>query len=114
MRRLLRFIIKIVLVIAVVVIAIGSYIGNVAYTEFREAPWDSLLGIENHAKDVSVIDHWEEERGWEKVWVTDPDGHACVARILKTASLQTRPLFYCTVSTRIVLCACLTSASIAI
>lgn len=74
MRRLLRFIIKIVLVIAVVVIAIGSYIGNVAYTEFREAPWDSLLGIENHAKDVSVIDHWEEERGWEKVWVTDPDG----------------------------------------
>lgn len=74
LRRFIRSIITFCVIIAIVVIGVGAYIGNIAYTEFREAPWDSLLGIENHTKDVSVIEQWEAERGWEKVWVTAPDG----------------------------------------
>lgn len=74
LRRFIRSLITLCVIVAIVIIGVGAYVGNIAYTEFREAPWDSLLGIENHTKDVSVIEQWEAERGWEKVWVTAPDG----------------------------------------
>lgn len=73
-RSLIHKLIGICCVFAVLFIGLGVYVGNLAYTEFREAPWDSLLGIENHTKDVGVIQQWEDERHWEKVWVTAPDG----------------------------------------
>lgn len=73
-RRFIRRLVVLVCIVAVVCLGIGGYIGNIAYTEFREAPWDSLLGIENHARDVGVIQQWEAERQWRPVWVTAPDG----------------------------------------
>lgn len=84
-RRLIHRLIGILCIVAVIVIGIGAYVGNVAYNEFREAPWDSLLGIENHARDVSVIEQWEDERQWEKVWVTAPDGTALRGTYIENA-----------------------------
>lgn len=60
--------------LAVILGGIGAYIGNMAYEEFYDAPWDQLLGIENHSRDVSTVRQWEKERGWEPVRVNGQDG----------------------------------------
>ena len=61
------------------------YIGNMAYEEFYDAPWDQILGIENHSRDVSTIRQWERERDWEPVRVNAPDG-----KILRGTYIENR------------------------
>lgn len=55
-------------------IGVGLYLGNLAYEEFRAAPWDQVLGIENHARDVGPARRAEQRYGWEAVTVTAEDG----------------------------------------
>lgn len=52
----------------------GAYVGNRTYEAFREAPWDQLLGIENHGNDTRLIDRLEREEQWRPVTVTAADG----------------------------------------
>ena len=33
----------------------GGFVGNMAYEELFHAPWDQILGIENHRRDLSQI-----------------------------------------------------------
>ena len=55
-------------------IAVGCYAGNVAYKELFYAPWDYILGIENHRKDLREIHSMEDRYGWQRVMVPSADG----------------------------------------
>ena len=74
MKRFLKRLFLFLFCLAVILGGIGFYIGNMAYEEFYDAPWDQLLGIENHSRDVSTVRQWEKERGWEPVRVNGQDG----------------------------------------
>lgn len=74
MKRFLKRLLLFLVCLAVILGGIGAYIGNMAYEEFYDAPWDQLLGIENHSRDVSTVRQWEKERGWEPVRVNGQDG----------------------------------------
>ena len=74
MKRFLKRLLLFLVCLAVILGGIGVYIGNMAYEEFYDAPWDQLLGIENHSRDVSTVRQWEKERGWEPVRVNGQDG----------------------------------------
>ena len=52
----------------------GLYAGNLAYEELFTAPWDRILGIENHRHDLSTIHHAENRYGWQQVTVPSKDG----------------------------------------
>ena len=41
---------RVVVLLLLLCTAVGAYIGNTAYHEFREAPWDEILGIKNNTK----------------------------------------------------------------
>lgn len=73
-KRFLKRLLLFLVCLAVILGGIGAYIGNMAYEEFYDAPWDQLLGIENHSRDVSTVRQWEKERGWEPVRVNGQDG----------------------------------------
>ena len=74
MKRFLKRLLLFLVCLAVILGGIGAYIGNMAYEEFYDAPWDQLLGIENHSRDVSTVRQWEKERGWEPVTINNwPD-----------------------------------------
>ena len=62
-KRFLKRLLLFLVCLAIVLGGIGAYIGNMAYEEFYDAPWDQLLGIENHSRDVSTVRQWEKERG---------------------------------------------------
>ena len=55
-------------------LGIGCYVGNMAYNELFYAPWDRILGIENHRTDVRRIHELEERNGWQRVVVPSQDG----------------------------------------
>lgn len=52
----------------------GAYIGNLAFERFFAASWDVLLGIENHSRDVQLINDEARENGWQNVTITAEDG----------------------------------------
>jgi fermentation-respiration switch protein FrsA (DUF1100 family) len=58
----------------VIVLAAGLYAGNMAYEELFTAPWDRILGIENHRKDLTAIHSMEDRYGWHRVTVPSKDG----------------------------------------
>lgn len=49
------------LVLILLVLGVGGYIGNTAFQEFRQLPWDHVLGIENHSHDVDSIKNLKKE-----------------------------------------------------
>ena len=55
MKRFFKRLFGFLICLAVIVTGVGMYIGNRAYEEFYDAPWDQILGIENHSRDVSTI-----------------------------------------------------------
>lgn len=73
-RGLLRFVGVLCGIVLVLGLLAGAYAGNLAYEEFRNAPWDQVLGIQNNAKRVNQIRVLEKERGWEAVRVNGTDG----------------------------------------
>lgn len=50
LQRFVTWIIRLCIVLLILIIVAGSYVGNVAYQEFRTAQWDHILGIENHTR----------------------------------------------------------------
>ena len=52
----------------------GGFAGNMAYEELFHAPWDQILGIENHRRDLSQIHAMENRYGWQSVTVPSEDG----------------------------------------
>ena len=73
-RSILKGIAGLAAVLIVLATAAGAYAGNLAYNEFREAPWDQILGIRNNSRHVAPIRVLEKERQWEAVRVNAPDG----------------------------------------
>ena len=66
---------RVVVLLLLLCTAVGAYIGNTAYHEFREAPWDEILGIKNNTKQqLTYIRTLEKERDWEPVRVNGQDG----------------------------------------
>lgn len=61
MRRLLKRLFIAGLVLILLVLGVGGYIGNTAFQEFRQLPWDHVLGIENHSHDVDSIKNLKKE-----------------------------------------------------
>ena len=58
----------------IIVLAAGFYAGDIAYKELFTAPWDRILGIENHRKDMAPIHGMENRYGWQRVTVPSKDG----------------------------------------
>ena len=85
MKRFFKRLFGFLICLAVIVTGVGMYIGNRAYEEFYDAPWDQILGIENHSRDVSTIRQWERDRDWEPVRVNAPDG-----KILRGTYIENR------------------------
>ncbi len=71
---MLRWLGKGCIFLLVLALAAGCFIGNMAFEEFRAAPWDKVLGIENHSHDVKQMRQLEKERDWEPVRVNALDG----------------------------------------
>lgn len=71
---MLRWLGKGCVFLLVLALAAGCIIGNMAFEEFRAAPWDTVLGIENHSHDVKHMRQLEKERDWEPVRVNGLDG----------------------------------------
>ncbi len=69
--KLIKWILYLVILIA---LAAGCYAGNVAYKELFYAPWDRILGIENHRTDLNRIHEMESRYGWQRVMVPSSDG----------------------------------------
>lgn len=74
LQRFVTWIIRLCIGLLILIIVAGSYVGNVAYQEFRTAQWDHILGIENHTRDVLVIHQWEAAQDWEAVHIMSTDG----------------------------------------
>lgn len=55
-------------------LAFGLYLGNLSYEELFNAPWDRILGIENHRLDLARMHGLEERYGWQRVIVPSKDG----------------------------------------
>ena len=73
MRRLLKRLFIAGLVLILLVLGVGGYIGNTAFQEFRQLPWDHVLGIENHSHDVDSIKKLEKKNDWQPVRVNGMD-----------------------------------------
>ena len=71
---MLRWLGKGCIFLLVLGVAAGCFIGNMAFEEFRTAPWDTVLGIENHSHDVKQMRQLEKDRDWEPVRVNGTDG----------------------------------------
>ena len=52
----------IILIIAAALV-LGFYAGNLAYEELFTAPWDRILGIQNHRSDLARMHGLEERYG---------------------------------------------------
>lgn len=63
----------IILIIAAA-LGLGFYAGNLAYEELFTAPWDRILGIQNHRSDLARMHGLEERYGWQRVMVPSKDG----------------------------------------
>lgn len=63
----------IILIIAAALV-LGFYAGNLAYEELFTAPWDRILGIQNHRSDLARMHGLEERYGWQRVMVPSKDG----------------------------------------
>lgn len=74
----MRFIFKTIKILAVLFllafIGAGFYAGNTAYEALLAEPWEKILGIANHTKELSRIHQREERNGWETVNITSADG----------------------------------------
>lgn len=64
------------LIIFVLIIGItgGIYIGDMAYEQFRSAPWDQILSIRNQSRDTRGIKRAEDRFDWPEVQVKSKDG----------------------------------------
>ena len=65
---------NLLLLLAVIAVVFGCYVGNVAYNEFMHAPWDQILGIENHKGRVATVRAREKNKNWEAVNISGRDG----------------------------------------
>lgn len=71
---MLRWLGRIFVVLLILGVVAGCFIGNIAFEEFRTAPWDTVLGIENHSRNSTQMRQLEKERDWEPVRVNGIDG----------------------------------------
>ena len=55
MRFLWNFIKYLVFLTLLLLLGLGVYAGNTAYTQLFSQPWDKLLAIENHRNDLDTI-----------------------------------------------------------
>ena len=69
----------------------GGFAGNMAYEELFHAPWDQILGIENHRRDLSQIHAMENRYGWQSVTVPSEDGTRLVHRKWKSKPPRRHP-----------------------
>lgn len=69
--KLIKWLIILVLFAA---LSLGFYAGNLSYEELFNAPWDRILGIENHRLDLGRIHGLEDRYGWQRVMVPSKDG----------------------------------------
>lgn len=69
--KLFKWLIILVLFAA---LSLGFYAGNLSYEELFNAPWDRILGIENHRLDLGKIHGLEDRYGWQRVMVPSKDG----------------------------------------
>lgn len=60
---------NVLIVLIILAGAAGLYAGDIAYNEFMEAPWDQVLGIENHKGAVTAVREKEKNDGWEAVQI---------------------------------------------
>ena len=74
MRFLWNFIKYLVFLTLLLLLGLGVYAGNTAYTQLFSQPWDKLLAIENHRNDLDTIHALERKYGWQRVAVTSKDG----------------------------------------
>lgn len=58
----------------VAVLGAGLYIGNMAYDQLLDSPWDQILGIRNQTGDLHIIHAAEKQYGWRPVEVEAGDG----------------------------------------
>lgn len=65
---------NVLIVLIILAGAAGLYAGDIAYNEFMEAPWDQVLGIENHKGAVTAVREKEKNDGWEAVQINSDDG----------------------------------------
>ena len=69
--KLIKWLIILVLFAA---LSLGFYAGNLSYEALFNAPWDRILGIENHRLDLGRIHGLEDRYGWQRVIVPSKDG----------------------------------------
>ncbi len=75
MKHIVRIIAAAVAAAALLAGGAGLYIGDMAFEQFRRAPWDEILGIDNHSREnIDVMDELEREYGWEPVFIEGGDG----------------------------------------
>lgn len=74
LHRLFKMVRNSIVLILVLLLCAGAYIGNMAFEEFYTAHWDQILGIENHSREMADMRQIEKDRNWEPVRVNASDG----------------------------------------
>lgn len=65
-------------------VGVGLYAGNLSYEELFKAPWDRILGIENHRQDLGRMHALEDRYGWQRVRVPSKDGTVLRGTFIET------------------------------
>ena len=76
LKRFAKYLAVLICLLGLLGLGAGAYIGNLAFERFFSAPWDVLLGIENHSRDVQLVNDEARENGWQNVTITAGDGTA--------------------------------------
>ena len=74
LHRLFTFIRTSIIVLLLLGITAGVYIGDRAYEQFRSAPWDQILSIRNLSHNQRMIKQLEVQYDWPEVQVISTDG----------------------------------------
>lgn len=74
MRFIWDFIRYVIYLCLLLLLGSGLYAGNTAYNQLFSAPWDKILGMENHRDDLDQVHRAEARYGWEQVVITSKDG----------------------------------------
>lgn len=85
MRRFLKGLCMVVLFLVLLLVGLGGYIGNRAFQEFRQLPWDHVLGIENHSRNVDSIKKLEKKNDWQPVRINGLDNTILRGTYIKAA-----------------------------
>ena len=70
MRFIWDFIRYVIYLCLLLLLGAGLYAGNTAYNQLFSAPWDKILGMENHRDDLDQVHRAEARYGWEQVVIT--------------------------------------------